>query len=104
MPSAGSVNPVPAESAGFVHGSPGSTQGWHGLTAAAHDVVGAVFAPTMPGFASAPIPADVDCTVDGYARWLSERIDEADIGRAHLVMHDFGGASGLTWGVAYPDP
>ena len=94
--------PVGTETVVFVHGNPGSGRDWDGLRAAAQAVIGATYAPTMPGFSDAPLPAGFSVTVDGYASWLGEQLTERGIGRAHLVMHDFGGAFGLTWASAHP--
>jgi pimeloyl-ACP methyl ester carboxylesterase len=87
----------------FVHGNPGSSSEWDALAPVALETVGSVYAPTMPGFADAPVPPGFQITVDGYARWLGERLHERAIDRAHLVMHDFGGAFGLGWAQAHPE-
>jgi len=36
-------------------------------------------------------------SVDGYARHLAALLDLLGVARAHLVLHDFGGAWGLAW-------
>lgn len=87
----------------FVHGNPGSARDWHELTESATQAVGRVYAPTLPGFAHAPTPAGFDISVAGYADWLGERLRERRIDRAHLVMHDFGGAFGLAWAAMHPE-
>ncbi len=88
----------------FVHGNPGSGRHWDRLAGPAADAVGGpALAPTMPGFAGAAVPPRFDFTVPAYASWLGDRIDAAAIDRAHLVMHDFGGAFGLVWAAAHPD-
>ena len=88
----------------FVHGNPGSSRHWDRLVGPAADAIGGpVLAPTMPGFAGAPVPPRFDFTVPAYANWLGDRIDAAGIDRAHLVMHDFGGAFGLVWAAAHPE-
>jgi pimeloyl-ACP methyl ester carboxylesterase len=86
----------------FVHGNPGSSADWIDLLAVAGDVARAV-APDMPGFGRADKPAAFDYTVDGYARHLASVLERLGIRRAHLVLHDFGGAWGLAWAAAYPD-
>ncbi len=86
----------------FVHGNPGSGRHWDRLVGPAAEAVGGPsFAPTLPGFAGAPVPPGFGFTVDAYARWLGERIDAAGIDHAHLVMHDFGGAFGLVWAAGH---
>ncbi len=42
-------------------------------------------------------------TVAGYARFLSEALEELGIERAHLVVQDFGAAWGLTWAASHAD-
>lgn len=88
----------------FVHGNPGSSRHWDRLAEPAAAAIGdgAVLAPTLPGFAGEPVPAGFDYGVDAYADWLGSQIDAAGIDQAHLVMHDFGGAFGLTWAVRNP--
>jgi pimeloyl-ACP methyl ester carboxylesterase len=101
---------MPAQSVVFLHGSPGSSRTWHALIDPAIDAVGHAYAPTLPGFGTVPAPTGFDCllspsfrpSVDTYARWLGQRLDEQRIERAHLVMHDFGGPFGLAWGAAHP--
>lgn len=86
----------------FVHGNPGSARDWVRLAAAVAEL-GRVVAPTMPGFGRADKPDDFDYTVDGYARHLDGLLDALAVRRAHLVLHDFGGAWGLAWAAAHPD-
>ncbi len=88
----------------FVHGNPGSGRHWERFAAPASEAIGGrSLAPTLPGFAGAPVPPGFPFTVDAYADWLGEQIDAAGITRAHLVMHDFGGAFGLTWAAQHPE-
>ena len=86
----------------FVHGNPGSGRDWERLLAAAGEH-GRAVAPDMPGFGRADKPPDFDYSVDGYARHLGRMLDELDIGRAHLVLHDFGGGWGLRWATLEPE-
>jgi pimeloyl-ACP methyl ester carboxylesterase len=107
----GSVLDMPAQSAVFLHGIPGSARTWDTLIVPAINVVGHACAPTLPGFGGVPVPDGFGCllspsfrpTIDTYARWLGQQLDEQDVQRAHLVMHDFGGPVGLAWGAAHPD-
>ena len=85
----------------FVHGNPGSSRDWLDLIKAIEPFAHA-FAPDMPGFGRADKPSDFDYTVDGYARHLGRMLDEEQIGRAHLVLHDFGGPWGLAWASEHP--
>ncbi|MFZ5723386.1 MAG: alpha/beta fold hydrolase [Pseudomonadota bacterium] len=80
----------------FVHGSPGSADDFLPLASAV-----SAFAPNitldMPGFGEADKPRDFSYGVDAGAEYLGKVIDRFAIRRAHLVLHDFGGAWGLTW-------
>ena len=85
-----------AEAVVFVHGNPGSSRDWAGIIAAVEPFA-RTFAADMPGFGEADKPADFTYTVDGYAKHLGRMLDAEGIGRAHLVLHDFGGPWGLSW-------
>jgi pimeloyl-ACP methyl ester carboxylesterase len=93
-----------AEAVVFVHGNPGSADDWEGL-------VGAVAAGTgklavafdLPDFGETVAPADFEHSTPAYANFLGEALQELGVERAHLVLHDFGGAIGLTWAMAQPD-
>ena len=89
------------EAAVFVHGNPGSSEDWIDLLARTGSF-GRAVAPDMPGFGKAGRPADFEYTVEGYARHLGGLIEQLGIERAHLVLHDFGGAWGLAWANAHP--
>jgi pimeloyl-ACP methyl ester carboxylesterase len=86
----------------FVHGNPGSSRDWERLVAATGEL-GRALALDMPGFGGADKPDDFDYTVAGYARFLGEALADLGVERAHLVVHDFGGAFGLGWAAANPD-
>ena len=86
-----------AEAAVFVHGNPGSTSDWLDLLQHVAPF-GRGIAMDMPGFGKAEKPKDFDYTVEGYAAHLGRRVlDAMKVERAHLVLHDFGGAWGLAW-------
>ncbi|MGH3941821.1 MAG: alpha/beta fold hydrolase [Pseudonocardiaceae bacterium] len=86
----------------FVHGNPGPALDWRRLVARTGAFARAI-APDLPGFGGADKPNRFDYTVDGYARHLGGILDHLDIQRVHLVLHDFGGAWGLTWAADNPD-
>jgi len=90
-----------AEAVVFLHGNPGSSQDWIDLIGRVGPFARAV-ALDMPGFGRADKPAGFDYTVPGYARHLAGALDELGIGRAHLVLHDFGGPWGLAWAASRP--
>src|SRR6202030_475766 len=82
----------------FVHGNPGSSSDWQELVAATGEFAraGAV---DMPGFGQADKPREFDSSVGAYAEFLQAAMEQLQIERAHLVLHDFGGPFGLLWGV-----
>lgn len=86
----------------FVHGNPGPKEDWEDLLSRTGEFARAI-APDMPGYGRAERPTDFDYTSAGYARHLAAILDDLTIDRAHLVMHDFGGAWGLLWAVAHPE-
>jgi pimeloyl-ACP methyl ester carboxylesterase len=92
----------PAEAAVFVHGNPGSTHDWERLVDAAGEH-GRAIALDMPGYGEADKPDDFAYTVEGYAAHLQGALEQLGVERAHLVLHDFGGAWGMQWAVDHPD-
>ena len=86
----------------FVHGNPGSSRDWEDLVRKV-GAFGRAIALDMPGFGRADKPEGFDYTVEGYAAHLAGALDELGVRRAHLVLHDFGGAWGLAWAAAHPE-
>lgn len=80
----------------FVHGNPGPAEDWRELVAAVGEFARAV-APDMPGYGQADKPREFPYTIDGYAAHLAGVLDELQVSRVHLVLHDFGGPWGLAW-------
>ena len=92
-----------SEAVVFVHGNPGSSRDWLPLLGQVGVFARAV-AFDMPGFGRADKPEEgFDYTVAGYAAHLGAALAELGIGKAHLVLHDFGGPWGLAWAAAHPD-
>src|SRR5689334_18365844 len=91
-----------AEAVVFVHGNPGPSDDWEAI---APDVAAfsRVVAMDMPGYGRADRPRSFDYTVPGYVRHLGRLLDTLGIRRAHLVLHDFGGAWDLGWAAQHPD-
>ena len=85
----------------FLHGNPGSGRDWLDLMSQVQPF-SRTLAPDMPGFGTAEKPADFDYTVAGYAAHFGALLDKREIGRVHLVLHDFGGPWGLAWAAAHP--
>jgi menaquinone-9 beta-reductase len=86
----------------FVHGNPGSSRDWDDLLTRVAPFARGV-ALDMPGFGRGARPVDFEYTIEGYARFLGSALDQLDVRRAHLVLHDFGGPWGLEWAIANPE-
>jgi len=86
----------------FVHGNPGSSTDWTALVAATGEL-GRAVALDMPGFGKAHAPEGFAYDVNAYATFLEAARAELAIERVHLVVHDFGGPFGLTWGIQHPE-
>ena len=84
----------------FVHGNPGFSEDWRGLSERLSEFARTI-APDMPGYGNADKPDTFDYTVDGYARHLDGLLAKLGVRRVHLVLHDFGGAWGLTWAATH---
>ena len=89
-------SPGAREAVVFVHGNPGSSEDWLDLMAHVPKLARCV-APDMPGYGKAERPRAFPFSVEGYGRYLGGLLDQLGIERAHLVLHDFGGAWGLEW-------
>ena len=97
-----SGDPSAAEAVVMVHGNPGSSLDFEGLLSPVGDVA-RVVAPDMPGYGKADRPRNFRYTVEGYGQHLAALMDELGIAKAHLVLHDFGGAWGLDFAARQPD-
>jgi pimeloyl-ACP methyl ester carboxylesterase len=86
----------------FVHGNPGSSEDWRALLTRA-GTLGRALAWDHPGYGHSVVPPSFRYTVDGYAGHMERVLDHLGVGRAHLVLHDFGGAWGLTWAARNPE-
>ena len=67
----------------FVHGNPGSTRDWEGLSRCVGEFARTI-SMDMPGFGVADKPAHFDYSVAGYARHLGLLLAERGVQRAHL--------------------
>lgn len=95
------AGPSSDEAVVFLHGNPGSSRDWEDLLPRVGRFARGV-AIDMPGFGRADKPGKFDHSVAGYARHLDGAFRELGVARAHLVLHDFGGAWGLAWAAYHP--
>lgn len=86
----------------FLHGNPGPSEDWTGLMGEVGTFAHAVTW-DAPGFGRADKPRDFPHTIDGHAGFVGAMLDELGIRRAHLVLHDFAGISGLAWAAREPE-
>jgi pimeloyl-ACP methyl ester carboxylesterase len=86
----------------FVHGNPGPMDDWEELAPATAAIMRTI-AMDLPGYGRAEHPSQFDFSVDGYAHYLADLLDQLDVQRAHLVLHDFGGGFGLAWAATHPE-
>jgi pimeloyl-ACP methyl ester carboxylesterase len=91
-----------SEAVVFIHGNPGSRLDWQDLVGSVGEF-GRALAFDMPGFGQADKPRDFDYRVEGYAAFIDGALDQLGVERAHLVVHDFGGAFGFCWAAGNPD-
>lgn len=86
-----------SEAVVFVHGNPGSADDWERLAAAVGATGRRAVAFDLPDFGETVAPAGFEHDVPGYAGFVAAALEELDIDRVHLVVHDFGGPIGLYW-------
>lgn len=85
----------------FVHGNPGPMEDWEDIARDAARFC-RVVAVDMPGFGRADHPSVFDFNVGGYGRHLAGLVEQLELSRVHLVLHDFGAAWGARWAVDHP--
>jgi pimeloyl-ACP methyl ester carboxylesterase len=90
------------EAAVFLHGNPGSRLDWELLIGEVGQN-GRALAFDMPGFGQADKPRRFDYSIEGYAEFIAGALQQLGVERAHLVVHDFGGAFGFCWAAQHPE-
>jgi pimeloyl-ACP methyl ester carboxylesterase len=98
------AGPTDAEEAVvFVHGGPGSANDWDQLLPQVGEFARAV-AFDLPGFGEADKPGNWWGYLGvGWASFIAAALNRLRIKRIHVVAHDMGGDSALTWAAAHPD-
>jgi haloalkane dehalogenase len=97
---------LPDEDSGLVpalclHGFPESSYMWRHVLEAIASSGRRAIAPDFPGFGDSP--PDLPGTWERHMGALERFRRELGIGRAALVMHDWGGLIGLRWACEHPD-
>ena len=85
----------------LIHGFPTSSHLWRGVMpvlASSHRVI----AIDLPGFGLSDKPLDIRYSFGFFERVLEGFVEQLDIERTTLVVHDLGGPVGLYWAVRNP--
>jgi haloalkane dehalogenase len=85
----------------FLHGNPTSSYLWRNIMPFVADVARCV-APDLIGFGQSGKP-DITYRFEDHVRYLDAFIEQAGIGSAYLVLHDWGTALGLHLAARRPD-
>ena len=62
-----------------------------------------LIAPDYPGFGYSGTPQDFDYSFDGYAKWLDRFVDELNVERFVIYLHDFGSPIGARLAIMRPE-
>jgi pimeloyl-ACP methyl ester carboxylesterase len=81
----------------YLHGVPTDSRDWIPFLERCGGI-----APDLPGFGRSAKPGDFDYSIPGYDRFLEAFVDELELDRFTLVMHDWGGV-GLALAQRFPE-
>lgn len=81
----------------YLHGIPTSSYDWLSPLA-----LGGGIAVDLPGYGRTGKRGDLDYSLAGHVRFLDRLLDELDLDRVRLCMHDWGAAVGLAWASEQP--
>lgn len=82
----------------YLHGIPTSSFDWLSPLA-----LGGGIAVDLPGYGRSGKRGDLDYSLAGHVRFLDRLLDELDLDRVRLCMHDWGAAIGLAWAGEQPE-
>jgi pimeloyl-ACP methyl ester carboxylesterase len=86
----------------FLHGNPDTHSVWSPVVAGLSDRYRCI-APDLPGYGESTAPRDDQLTLDAQAAWVRAVVDALELDRFHLVVHDVGGAYGLSFATQHPE-
>ncbi|OBA62655.1 haloalkane dehalogenase [Mycobacterium sp. 1100029.7] len=95
--------PAEAPAVVCVHGVPSSAYLYRKVVPALAGAGLRGIAIDLPGLGLAERPVDADYTWTGLGRWLLSAIEELQLDRFHLVLHDIGGPIGFEVAGAVPE-
>lgn len=81
----------------YLHGLPTSSDDW-----IAPLELGGGIAVDLPGFGRSGKRGDLDYSLAGHVTFVQHLLEELEIDRVRLCMHDWGAAVGLAWAIAHP--
>ncbi len=88
----------------FLHGEPTWSFLWRRVIPAVRDAGYRCIAPDLPGFGRSDKPTDVDWySYDRHTAAVAAQLEELDLRRATIVVHDWGGPIGLRLAVEHPE-
>jgi haloalkane dehalogenase len=88
----------------FLHGEPTWSFLWRNVIPPVRDAGYRCIAPDLPGFGRSDKPVDIDWyTYDRHTEAIAALVQELDLRRATVVVHDWGGLIGLRVAVEHPD-
>jgi pimeloyl-ACP methyl ester carboxylesterase len=82
----------------YLHGIPTSSFDWLSPLA-----LGGGIAVDLPGYGRSGKRGDLDYSLAGHTRFLDRLLDELDLYRVRLCVHDWGAAVGLAWASQQPE-
>ena len=86
----------------FVHGNLGSSQDWLDLLPRVGALGRRAVAMDLPPYGHAPRPWELPYVIEDARPFFRDVLATLGITRAHMVLHDAGGANGLEWARARP--